>query len=151
MSTDDTNRDNWLHALRTNPSPEFKDELRSRLREQETTSHVSPRRQWSRALLGAAAVVVGGALFAVPAVRASVAQFVSLFRVGQIEPIQVNASNLDRLEDEAAARGINYLYNVIPDAHPDQSGLKIWLMRRAFVPSQEGGLLKRAVHHRAVR
>jgi GNAT superfamily N-acetyltransferase len=56
---------------------------------------------------------------------------------------------LDRLEEEAAARGINYLYNVIPDRHPDKDALKLWLMRRAFVPSQEGGLLKRAVHHRA--
>lgn len=55
---------------------------------------------------------------------------------------------LDRLEDEAAARGINYLYNVIPDAHPDKAGLRLWLLRRSFVPSREGGLLKRAVHSR---
>jgi len=55
---------------------------------------------------------------------------------------------LDRLEDEAARQGINYLYNVVPDAHPDKEGLKLWLLRRSFVASHEGGLLKRAVHTR---
>jgi GNAT superfamily N-acetyltransferase len=52
---------------------------------------------------------------------------------------------LDRLEDEAAERGINYLYNVVPEAHPDRAGLERWLLRRGFVASQEGGLLKRRV------
>jgi GNAT superfamily N-acetyltransferase len=55
---------------------------------------------------------------------------------------------LDRLEDEAAGRGINYLYNVVPDAHPERGRLERWLRRRGFVPSQEGGLLKRTVHPR---
>jgi GNAT superfamily N-acetyltransferase len=55
---------------------------------------------------------------------------------------------LDRLEDEAARRGINYLYNVVSDAHPDRAGLTRWLQRRGFVASREGGLLKRAVHPR---
>jgi GNAT superfamily N-acetyltransferase len=55
---------------------------------------------------------------------------------------------LDRLEDEAGQRGINYLYNVIPPAHPDRAGLDHWLRRRGFVPSQEGGLLKRRVQAR---
>src|SRR2546430_3139088 len=27
---------------------------------------------------------------------------------------------LERLEDEAAARGPNYIYNVVPDTHPDR-------------------------------
>jgi GNAT superfamily N-acetyltransferase len=53
---------------------------------------------------------------------------------------------LDRLEDEAAGRGVNYLYNVVPDAHPDPAGLTRWLQRRSFVASHQGGLLKRAVH-----
>ena len=55
---------------------------------------------------------------------------------------------LDRLEDEAADRGINYLYNVVPEAHPDKAGLTRWLQRRGFQASHEGGLLKRAVHPR---
>lgn len=61
---------------------------------------------------------------------------------------------LDRLEDEAAERGINYLYNVVPEAHPDRAGLERWLLRRGFVASQEGGLLKRRVlrtpHHSTI-
>lgn len=55
---------------------------------------------------------------------------------------------LDRLEAEAAARGINYLYNVVPDAHPDRAWLEHWLLRRGFIASQEGGLLRRMVHSR---
>jgi N-acetylglutamate synthase-like GNAT family acetyltransferase len=56
---------------------------------------------------------------------------------------------LDRLDDEAAARGINYLYNVVPDAHPDPASLRRWLQRRGFAASQEGGLLRRRVQPRA--
>lgn len=52
---------------------------------------------------------------------------------------------LDRLEAEASARGINYLYNVVPAAHPDHDGLTRWLRRRGFEASKEGGLLRRAV------
>jgi GNAT superfamily N-acetyltransferase len=54
---------------------------------------------------------------------------------------------LDRLEDEAASRGINYLYNVVPDSHPNAAAVTRWLQRRSFVASQEGGLLKRTVRH----
>jgi GNAT superfamily N-acetyltransferase len=52
---------------------------------------------------------------------------------------------VDRLNDEAAARGLNYLYNVIPPAHPDQPGLKRWLLHRGFAGPVEGTLFKRAV------
>jgi N-acetylglutamate synthase-like GNAT family acetyltransferase len=52
---------------------------------------------------------------------------------------------LDRLEDEAAERGINYLYNVVPAAHPNRAWLEHWLQRRGFQPSREGNLLKRMV------
>ncbi len=52
---------------------------------------------------------------------------------------------LDRLEEEASARGINYLYNVVPDSHPDKDGLTRWLQRRGFAASREGRLLRRAV------
>lgn len=52
---------------------------------------------------------------------------------------------LDRLEEEAHARGINYLYNVVPDGHPDQEGLTRWLQRRGFTASKEGRLLRRSV------
>ena len=51
---------------------------------------------------------------------------------------------LDRLEDEARARGLNYLYNVVRDTHPERSRVTRWLEDRGFVES-EGGLLKRAV------
>ena len=57
---------------------------------------------------------------------------------------------LDRLEDEAAERGINYLYNEVPDAHPRRDWLEQWLRQRGFAASREGSLLKRRVRpHRA--
>jgi GNAT superfamily N-acetyltransferase len=55
---------------------------------------------------------------------------------------------LDRLDEEAASRGLNYLYNVIPAEHPDKAGLRRWLLQRGFLGSVEGDLFKRTVHAR---
>ena len=91
--------DTWLHALRSDPSPLFTDQLRARLRAEEPAADL--RREWPRrALVAAAAVVVVAGLITVPAVRASVAQFVSLFRVVNVVPVPVDSHRLDRLEAE---------------------------------------------------
>jgi len=58
---------------------------------------------------------------------------------------------LDRLDEEAASRGLNYLYNVIPAQHPDKAGLRRWLLQRGFVGSVEGDLFRRTVHPRKPR
>jgi N-acetylglutamate synthase-like GNAT family acetyltransferase len=55
---------------------------------------------------------------------------------------------LDRLDEEAGARGLNYLYNVIPGGHPDKSALKRWLLQRGFVGAKDGDLFKRTVQSR---
>lgn len=39
---------------------------------------------------------------------------------------------LDRLEDEAAERGLNYIYNVVPHTHPDAARITRWLTERGF-------------------
>ena len=39
---------------------------------------------------------------------------------------------LDHLEKEAAARGLNYLYNVVRPTHPDPEGITRWLTTRGF-------------------
>lgn len=99
MSTDKMSNDAWLHALRTDPSPLFKAQLRERLRRQEPVSET--RHEWPRrALVAAAAVVVVGVLLSVPGVRASVAQFVSLFRVINVVAVPVDSSHIDRLKAE---------------------------------------------------
>ena len=41
---------------------------------------------------------------------------------------------LDHLEEEAAARGLNYIYNVVPASHPAPDWITGWLARRGFVP-----------------
>lgn len=49
---------------------------------------------------------------------------------------------LDRLEQEAAARGLNYLFNVVPPQHPDRPGVARWLEKRGFKPSHGGRLMR---------
>ncbi len=53
-----------------------------------------------------------------------------------------------RLEAEAADRGVNYIYNVIPDSHPDPGWTKLWLAKHGFVPGT--GDLRRQVGHEDV-
>ena len=97
MNTEDTKDATWLHALRSDPSPVFKAQLGERLRAQEPA--VETRRDWPRrALIAAAAVVVVSVLISVPGVRASVAQFVSLFRVVNVVGVPVDSRGLDRLQ-----------------------------------------------------
>jgi len=89
----------WLDALRSEPSPSFKEQLHARLRAQEPVPVV--RREWSRrALLPAAAIAAVALLVSVPAVRASAAQFLSLFRVVNVVAVPVDANRLDRLKAE---------------------------------------------------
>lgn len=92
-------KDAWLLALRGDPSPFFKEQLRTRLRTQEPETAI--RHDWlRRALVPAFVVVVLAALITVPGVRASVAQFISLFRVVHFVPVAVDTNRLDRLEAE---------------------------------------------------
>jgi GNAT superfamily N-acetyltransferase len=51
---------------------------------------------------------------------------------------------LDRLEDEARARGLNYMFNVVRPTHPDREGVTRWLESRGFKASDDG-LLRRQV------
>jgi GNAT superfamily N-acetyltransferase len=51
---------------------------------------------------------------------------------------------LDRLEREAAGRGINYLYNVVRPTHPDHERVTAWLERRRFEAASDGLLRRRA-------
>ena len=57
----------------------------------------------------------------------------------------IGTSIMDHLEQEARARGLNHLYNVIPDGHPDPTTLGRWLAKRGFSPSEDGRVLRRIV------
>jgi hypothetical protein len=97
--TENMSHDVWLHALRSDPSPLFKAQLRERLRAQEPSADT--HRDWlRRAFVAAAAVTVVAVLISVPGVRASVAQFVSLFRVINVVAVPVDSSHIDRLKAE---------------------------------------------------
>lgn len=52
---------------------------------------------------------------------------------------------LEQLEREAASRGLNYLYNVVPSSHPDVAGVSGWLEKRQFRASHEGRLMRRVL------
>jgi hypothetical protein len=126
MSTDTMSTDAWLRALRSDPSPLFKAQLRERLRAQEPVSET--RHDWPRrALIAAAAVIAVGVLLSVPGVRASVAQFVSLFRVVNVVAVPVDASRIDRLKSEQLDIGalIGEHVQVVQDPGPPINVLSI--------------------------
>lgn len=52
---------------------------------------------------------------------------------------------LDHLEKEAAAQGLNYLYNIVRPTHPDRDGVTRWLEKRRFTPGRDGERLLRRV------
>ena len=52
----------------------------------------------------------------------------------------VGAFILEHLEDEAAARGLNYIYNVVPDTHPDGAWIRNWLSTHGFHEASRGQL-----------
>jgi N-acetylglutamate synthase-like GNAT family acetyltransferase len=56
----------------------------------------------------------------------------------------VGAFILDRLEDEARARGLNVLYNIVRPTHPDRDQVSAWFQSRGFRAAEDGSL-QRAV------
>ncbi|MGI8678617.1 MAG: benzoate-CoA ligase family protein [Jatrophihabitans sp.] len=47
------------------------------------------------------------------------------------------------LEREAAARGLNYIYNVVPANHPDRAWMTTWLTTHGFAAAPDGTLRRR--------
>jgi GNAT superfamily N-acetyltransferase len=52
---------------------------------------------------------------------------------------------VERLDGEAASRGLNYLYNQVRESHPDPEGITTWLEKRGFAMSHDDRLLRRSV------
>jgi GNAT superfamily N-acetyltransferase len=48
-----------------------------------------------------------------------------------------------RLEAEAGRRGLNYIYNVVPDGHPDPEHVTGWLTAHGFETNDVGELRKK--------
>ncbi|GAA4788268.1 hypothetical protein GCM10023200_23370 [Actinomycetospora chlora] len=55
----------------------------------------------------------------------------------------VGAFVLENLEREAAARQLNYVYNVVPTRHPEGDAVRTWLTDRGFDATEVGELRKR--------
>ena len=51
---------------------------------------------------------------------------------------------LEHLQKEAAAKGINYLYNTVRPTHPDEYDVTRWLKKRNFI-EHDDGVLRRPV------
>ncbi|NMO92919.1 GNAT family N-acetyltransferase [Actinomycetospora sp. TBRC 11914] len=60
----------------------------------------------------------------------------------------VGAWAMDRLAEEAAARSLNYVYNVVPVGHPDREAVAAWLAGQGF-DARDTGELRRRVTTRA--
>jgi len=86
----------WLQSFKREPSPEYADQLRARLRHQERPASAS---RWSRRafLVPAAAAATVAVLVWVPAVRTSAAAFLARFRVTNFVAVQVDPRRLDTL------------------------------------------------------
>ena len=89
--------DAMLNALRRDPSPGFAAQLRGRLLKGEADIKQVRRAPVRRVLLATAAVAVVGAVFSVPAVRASAASFLAMFRVSNFVAVEVDPKRLDAL------------------------------------------------------
>jgi N-acetylglutamate synthase-like GNAT family acetyltransferase len=50
---------------------------------------------------------------------------------------------LARLEEEAAARGLNYVVNVVRDTHPERAAVTEWFLAHGFTGTEDGRLRKR--------
>jgi hypothetical protein len=113
-------KDAWLHALRSEPSPSFKEQLRARLHAQDPAPPETRHPWFRRALVPAAAVLALALVVSVPAVRASASQFLSLFRVVSFVPVPVTSNRLDRLQAENLEIGllIGEHIDVVQDAGP---------------------------------
>jgi ribosomal protein S18 acetylase RimI-like enzyme len=50
---------------------------------------------------------------------------------------------VDHLEQEAAARGLNYVVNVVRAGHPERAAVTSWLQGHGFAATEDGRLRKR--------
>src|SRR4051794_31771188 len=50
---------------------------------------------------------------------------------------------VDHLEREAAARGLNYVVNVVRETHPERDAVTAWFEAHGFAPAEDGRLRKR--------
>ena len=55
---------------------------------------------------------------------------------------------LANLEQEARARGINYLHNVVRATHPEREVVSQWFSKRGFQPSEDGRLFRSVVRRK---
>lgn len=62
--------------------------------------------------------------------------------------IGVGGFVLERLEDEAADRGLNYVLNVVRETHPDAAAVTAWLERHGFAAADDGRLRKQVGYRR---
>jgi N-acetylglutamate synthase-like GNAT family acetyltransferase len=49
---------------------------------------------------------------------------------------------LARLEEEARARGLNYVLNVVRDTHPERAAVNGWFLAHGFTGTEDGALRK---------
>lgn len=52
---------------------------------------------------------------------------------------------MDRLEQEARARGINYVYNTVRDSHPQRDEVHDWLVIRGYWGNERDASLRKRV------
>jgi hypothetical protein len=113
--------DQFLRALKSQPSPEFAGRLRATLRAlpPNTVARVAPAAAVKRWFAAAASIAVVGVVFTLPPVQAAAEAFLDLFRVKQFTGVQFDPERLKDLEGS----GFNpelLLGNVVEPLTPPQ-------------------------------
>lgn len=67
----------------------------------------------------------------------------------QAQATGVGSFVLDNIEHEAAARGVNYVYNTVRATHPRRAEVQEWLQRRGFRGDDRDDTLRKRVRVRA--
>jgi hypothetical protein len=90
--------DALLNSLRQEPPPRFAAQLRARLAAGEERAGGAVRPRLRTVAMSAATVIILAGALSVPAVRASAASFLALFRVANFVAVEVDSTRLDALE-----------------------------------------------------
>ena len=89
--------ESFLKHLRRDPDPDFSRDLGSRLRSLERAQDAPRSFRWRPVFAAALALAVCGALFTLPAVRATAQQMIDLFRVRDFAVVPVDAARMEQL------------------------------------------------------
>jgi len=90
--------DQFLYEFRKDPPPEFIENLRNRLNQEQEGGPHNPWRVWRPGLALLGLLVVGAGLLSFPSVRAAAQQFLDLFRVQHFVAVSIDPGRIAQIQ-----------------------------------------------------